>query len=101
MDNNHSWQVNSGLLEATATGFNFWRICNAATGESFSLTRIMTTGQECMHCSCGVSYEARFRTMHTLCPHMECVEEHIADYWAAKEAVRFALNQATREGQAV
>ena len=89
------------LLEATATGFNFWRICNAATGESFSLTRIMTTGQECMHCSCGVSYESRFRTMHTRCDHMECVEKNIADYWAAKEAVRIALNQATREGQAV
>ena len=96
MDNNHSWQVNSGLLEATATGSNFWRICNAATGESFSLTRIMATGQECMHCSCGVSYEARFRTMHTLCVHMECVEKKIADYWAAKEAVRLHMESGLR-----
>ena len=96
MDNNHSWQVNSGLLEATATGSNFWRIRDAISGESFSLTRIMATGQECMHCSCGVSYEARFRTMHTLCPHMECVEKHIADYWAAKEAVRLHMESGLR-----
>ena len=83
-------------LEALPTGLNSWLIKNAATGESFSLTRITTSGYECKHCSCGVSYESRFAAMHTLCAHMDCVEQHITDYWKAKEAIRLQMESALR-----
>ena len=78
-------------LEAISDGPNSWRIYNADTQGSFFLNRITTAGQESMYCSCGVSYEARSASMHGQCAHMQCVEQNIADYWAAKEVARLYL----------
>ena len=78
-------------LEAIPEGPNSWRIYNADTQGAFFLNRITTSGQESMYCSCGVSYKSKSPLMHEQCAHMECVEQNIADYWAAKEVARLYL----------
>ena len=83
-------------LEAIPDGPNYWRIFSAQTQEVFFLNRITRTGQESMYCSCGVSYKSKTPSMHEQCAHMECVEQHIADYWEAKEARRLYLESSLR-----